>query len=258
MDVQTPSTSLKISMGSNLSNPISDKDLFGEENRKLYNIIIIFIIADFILNEIIIIKDSGIAESDNKKKALILLLLYTFISIIIFGSILLLLNLKKLLLSKIVRFSYLIIGILYYAYQVVMTILIFSEDDFNLDPLDIIIFIIISLTLIPRIVVFLFVRVYERTIIKINKAKIAEEHEMFIEKVVNKLDRSTTNNLKENELEKELDKCGDEEIIFTMNKDEVVVDSKKNNNNQSRNKNKIDKRMSKEEEVEEEEVADLS
>ena len=148
---------------------------------------------------------------------------------------------------------------MYYAFQVTLKILIFAKNDFKLKPFDIILFIIISLTLIPRIVGFLYIRVYERTIKKIDGAKIAEEHEMFIEKVVGNLDRSTNNNLKEQEFEKELDKPEEEEeTIFKMNKDKIITDKNENNNNNSDNNKKQKRKMSGEEEVEEEEVADLS
>ena len=57
MNEETPSTSLKISMGSVTSNPMSDKALFNEENKKFYKIIILVIIIDFFLNELIILHD---------------------------------------------------------------------------------------------------------------------------------------------------------------------------------------------------------
>ena len=256
MKVESASTSLKISMGSDISNPMSDKALFNKENKRLYKIIFIFIILDFILNELILINDCDLISSSNKRKDFILFFLFSLLSICIFGLLLLLLYFKKELLSKITRFSYLIIGILYYVYQVIMKLIFFSEHNFNLIPFDVIIFITISLTIIPRIVGFIYIKIYERTIIKIDNAKIAEEHENFIEKVVNKLDNSTTNNTKENELEKQLEKsCEEEEIIFKMNKDKVVVDT--NNNNQKKNENKKIKKNAKGEEIEEE-VADLS
>ena len=264
MSVETPSTSLKLSMGSNISNPIADKDLFGKENKRLYKIIILFITLDFILNELIIINDSEIISPNDLKKSLLFFFFYTLISIIIFVSILVFIYLNKLLLNKIIRFSYLIIGILYYIYQVIMSIINFANIDFNLTTFNIIVFITISLTIIPRIVGFLYIKIYERTIIKIDNAKVAEEHEMFIEKVVNKLDRSTTSNIKENELEKELNKSDEEEIIFTMNKDKVVFDTTKDNSDSNQNKNKNNdkkirnKNLSKDKEIEEEEVADLS
>ena len=254
------SSMLKISMSSVTSNPMPDREIFIKENKNLYKIILSLIIIDFILNELVIINDCNLLNSKKDSK-LLLFFIFSLLSIIIFGGLLLFLYLKKIILSKIARFFYLLVGILYYAFQVTMKLLYFAKNNFSLKPFDIILFIIISLTLIPRIVGFLFIRVYEKTIKKIDGAKIAEEHEMFIEKVVSNLDRSTNKNLKENEVEKELDKEEkEEEIIFKMNNDKIITDKNESNNNfyNDKNNKKQKNKMPNEEEVEEEEVADLS
>ena len=260
MKKEDNSTSLKLSMGSVASNPLSDKALFGKENKRLYKIILTLLILDFALNILIFINDCNIISAffDDKKEAKVgFFFLYTTSCIIIFGTLLLFLYLNKLLLSKISRFFYLIVGILYYVYQIIIKLLGFAKDDFSLDVFDIIFFITVALTIIPRIVGFLYIRVYERTIIKLYGAKIAEEHEMFLEKVVDKFDRSTISNIKENQMEKEVEKNigEDEEIIFTMNNGKVITDKKPVNNHK---KIKMKNMPNQEEEVEEEEVADLS
>ena len=258
MKNETNSTSLKISMASVTSNPLSDKALFGRENKRLYKIILILFVVDFVLNEFIYFNDCGIISAffDNKKDPSVgLFILYTILSIFIFSTLLLFLYLKKLILSKITRFFYLIVGILYYIYQIIIKLLFFAKDHFSLDAFDVIFFIAVALTIIPRIVGFLYIKVFERTIKKIYGAKIAEEHAMFIEKVVDKFDRSTTN-IRENEMEKEFAKAvgEDEEIILSMNNDKVIADKKTKINNK---KIKMKNMPNKEEEVEEEEVADL-
>ena len=69
---------------------------------------------------------------------------------------------------------------------------------------DYILFIVLALSIIPKITGFLYIRIFERSIIKMEAAKLAEEHEMFIEKVADKLDRSTVGNrILEKEIEKE-------------------------------------------------------
>ena len=263
MNEESHSTSLKISMSSVVSNPISDKDIFEKENLNLFKIIATLIIIDFIFNELIIINDchflKSLKDDEDEDPSTPLLCIFTILSLVIFGSLLLLLYVKKVVLSKLSRFFYLIVGILYYIFQITKKIISLAKDDFSLDIFEIILFIIISLTIIPKIVGFLYIKVYERNLKKIEGARIAEEHEMFIEKVVNKLDRSTTNNSKENELEKELEKTveEDEEIFLTMNNNKVIIDKKDEIKN---NKNNIKKRKlnGQEEEVEKEEVADLS
>ena len=269
MNEETPSTSLKISMGSVTSNPMSDKAIFYQENKKFYKIIIIIIIIDFFLNELIILHDYILIsfldgdneegkDNNNQKKEpeLLLFFLFTVLSIIIYGLILYVLYLKKLILSKITRFCYLIIGIFYFAYQVIIKFLYFGETGFELDAFNIIFFIIVSLTIIPRIMGFLYIRILERSIVKLDKAKIDEEHVNFIEKVANNLDRSTVNKSKEVEYEKELDQTveEDEEVIFKMNNENKVVGNNMNENLIKKKKSKKEE----EKEEEKEEVADLS
>ena len=104
---------------------------------------------------------------------------------------------------------------------------------------------------------FLYIRVFERSIVKLDKAKIDEEHVNFIEKVASNLDRSSVNKNKEIEYEKELDQTveeEEEEVIFKMNNENKVVGNNLNDNLIKRRKSKKEE----EKEEEKEEVADLS
>ena len=226
----THSSILKLSMGSVTSNPMSDKDLFLKENKKFYKIITILMIIDFILNELIILNDNivlYIITDGNRELKIFYFILFTIILITIFGLILFLLSIKKSIISKIIRFFYLIFGALYSIYQIFIKFIELSENDFPIDPFNIIVFVIISLSVIPKIIGFMYIRIYEGTIKKINEAGRAEEQQHFIEKVENKFDRSTINKMKEVEYEKELDKEmeEDEEIYFTMNNNKIIANN---------------------------------
>ena len=226
----THSSILKLSMGSVTSNPMSDKDLFLKENKKFYKIITILMIIDFILNELIILNDNivlYIITDGNRELKIFYFILFTIILITIFGLILFLLSIKKSIISKIIRFFYLIFGALYSIYQIFIKFIELSENDFPTDPFNIIVFVIISLSVIPKIIGFMYIRIYEGTIKKINEAGRAEEQQHFIEKVENKFDRSTINKMKEVEYEKELDKEmeEDEEINFTMNNNKIIANN---------------------------------
>ena len=117
-----------------------------------------------------------------------------------------------------------------------------NDKDFSIGITDIILFIVISLTIIPRITGFLYIRLFEKKIEKMKEAELAEEHELLLEKVVDKFDRSSSSNkLLDKEIDKELEK-DEEEIIFK-------IDNKK------LSANKIKKR--KKEDEDKEEVADM-
>jgi len=221
----------------------SDRVLFNRESIKFLKRVTFLIVGDFILTEYIFVNDYIIISIINDKEInWAIFSICSSISLVFFGVILFLLYLKKPILSKIVRFLYLIIGILFFIFQVIQKMLYLNNKDFSIGIIDIILFIVISLTIIPRITGFLYIRLFEKKIEKMKEAELAEEHELLLEKVVDKFDRSTVGNkLLDKEIDKELEK-DEEEIIFK-------IDNKK------LSANKIKKR--KKEDEDKEEVADM-
>ena len=224
----------------------SDRVLFNRESIKFLKRVTFLIVGDFILTEYIFVNDYIIISIINDKEInWVIFSICSSISLVFFGVILFLLYLKKPILSKIVRFLYLIIGILFFIFQVIQKMLYLNDKDFSIGITDIILFIVISLTIIPRITGFLYIRLFEKKIEKMKEAELAEEHELLLEKVVDKFDRSSSSNkLLDKEIDKELEK-DEEEIIFKM--DNKKISANKINNN------KIKKR----EDEDKEEVADM-
>ena len=222
----SPYPSFKISMSSVVE---SDRELFNRKSSKFYKIILILIISDFVLTEYIFIHDYFLKTNIT----LNLFLIFSLITLIFFISLIILLYLKKILLSKIARFCYLVIGICFFVFEVIIRMMKLSNRDFDMDFYDYILFIALAFSIIPRITGFLYIRIFERAIKKMDEAKRAEEHEMFKEKVYNKLDSSTAGNRNlEKEIEKELEK-DDEEIIFKYKDEKLTGDKIENNKNES-------------------------
>ena len=221
----------------------SDRVLFNRESIKFLKRVTFLIVGDFILTEYIFVNDYIIISIINDKEInWVIFSICSSISLVFFGVILFLLYLKKPILSKIVRFLYLIIGILFFIFQVIQKMLYLNDKDFSIGITDIILFIVISLTIIPRITGFLYIRLFEKKIEKMKEAELAEEHELLLEKVVDKFDRSTVGNkLLDKEIDKELEK-DEEEIIFK-------IDNKKLSANKIKKKKKEDE--------DKEEVADM-
>ena len=221
----------------------SDRVLFNRESKKFLKRVTFLIVGDFILTEYIFVNDYIIISIINDKEInWVIFSICSSISLVFFGVILFLLYLKKPILSKIVRFLYLIIGILFFIFQVIQKMLYLNDKDFSIGITDIILFIVISLTIIPRITGFLYIRLFEKKIEKMKEAELAEEHELLLEKVVDKFDRSTVGNkLLDKEIDKELEK-DEEEIIFK-------IDNKKLSANKIKKKKKEDE--------DKEEVADM-
>lgn len=245
-DKNDHTTSLKISISSVVE---SDRVLFNRESTKFFKIIFFLILGDFILTEYVFIHDYillSLIEDENNNKEIDwkMFSISTSISFIFFSAIIILLYLKKILLSKIVRFIYLIVGIIYFIFQIILKMIHLNEKGFSLGEFDIVLFIILSLSIIPRITGFLFIRIFEKKVIKMKEAELSEERELLFEKVINNLDRSTQGNrIIDKEIEKELEK-EDEEVLIKINED-------KNKNNKNKNKNK------KKDDDDKEEVADM-
>ena len=242
---KTPATSFKISMSSVVE---SDRELFNRESKKFFKIIFFLILGDFILTELVFLHDyilKSYLNDEEGEQDWTLFLILTSVCFFFFSVLLIFLFTKKLILSKIARISYITIGLIFFIYQVIRKMLALSENDFNLEVYDYIVFIVLALSIIPRITGFIYIRIFERNIKKLDEAKLAEEREMFLEKVVDKLDRSTVGNrILEKEIEKELEK-EEEEIIFKVNNEKTLDDNKNNKKKKKRN------------EDEKEEVADM-
>ena len=243
-NVQSSNPSFKISISSVVE---SDRVLFNRESTKFLKVVTFLIILDFVCTEYIFVHDNILITliEENKEINWLIFSICSSISFVFFAVILILLYLKKPLLSKIVRYLYLIIGLLFFMFEVIQKMLFLNDKDFSLNTWDIILFIVISITVIPRITGFLYIRIFERKIKKMKEAELAEEHESLLEKVVDKFDRSTpSNKLLDKEIDKELEK-DEEEIIFKM--DNKKISANKIKNNKIKNKEDNDK----------EEVADM-
>lgn len=240
---QPSNPSFKISISSVIE---SDRVLFNRESIQFLKKVTILIILDLVCTEYIIVNDS-ILNYINKKEDFkwVLLAILSPIAFVFFLVIFILLYLKKPLLSKIARYVYLIIGIIFFIYEVVIKMIALSLKGFSLNYLDYIVFLVIAISIVPRITGFIYIRFFEKKIQKMREAELAEEHELLLEKVVDKFDRSTNSSrLIDKEIDKELEK-DEEEIIFKM--DDKKISANKINNNKIKKKEDDDK----------EEVADM-
>ena len=234
---QTPSTSFKISMSSVVE---SDRVLFNIESKKFYKIILFLIIADFILTELVFIHDYIVKSyiDDKTEKSLKKFFIFSSIALLFFILLLIFLYIKKSIISKIARFSYLSIGLIFFIYQVVIKMIELNDKEFDMGAFDYILFIVLALSIIPRITGFLYIRIFERTLKKLEDATLTEDREAFIEKVADNFDRSTiSNKLLDKEIEKELEK-DEEEIIFKINNEKILENKTENKQNIKKDEDK--------------------
>ena len=166
-NIQSSNPSFKISTSSVIE---SDRVLFNRESTKFLKVVTFLILLDFICTEYIFIHDFIIIPLNDKKDIKwTLFSICSSISFAFFAVILILLYLKKPFLSQIVRYIYLSVGIIFFIYEVILKMLDLNDKDFSLNTLDIILFIVLSITIIPRITGFLYIRIFEKKIKKMKK-----------------------------------------------------------------------------------------
>ena len=233
---------LKMSIGSVISNPIPDDEYLTSEGKKSLNLTTIFIIIDIILTILIFLQEYDFLTKDFKKNFLFFLI-KSFLCIIILVIVIIFFWFHKYYYAQICRFSYVILGTIYYLLKFLIKIInlikeINEENEENDDELNIadIIFLFIHLTtLIPRILAFFFSREYVKKLKKIRQIKLAAEHENFVEKIAARIEKGYTrwsnpniSYIDDNEGDIELNK----KQFFDKNEDDININDSGDNSSE--------------------------
>lgn len=189
----------KMSMGSVISNPIPDIEYLTNEGKKSLNLTTIFVIIDLILIILIILQEYDFLTKDFSKN-FAFFLIKSFLCILILSIVILFFWLHKYYYAQIIRFSYIIFGAIYCIVKFILKIInlikdINEEDEENENQLNIgdIVFLFIHLlTIIPRILAFFLSREYIKKLKKIRQIKFETEHENFVEKIAERIERGYT------------------------------------------------------------------
>ena len=181
----------KKSIGSNISSPIPDDEYVTKEGNKSLKIILIYIIIDFIITLVMLLQDYEFLI--NIRKTLILEYIFrTILCFICFISLIILFCLHKLIAAHIARWSYLILGIIYYALIFTLRIikLIYqSKETKESLVLPVIFFILFIGTIAPRIIVFFKSRKFLNKLDKLYQIKRLEEQEEFVERIATRIEQ---------------------------------------------------------------------
>ena len=171
--------------------PPTDSELKTKEANSILYMLLIFILIDYILTVLLIIYECNIfGGGDNN----ILLLIIELISITVcYTLIYLSLLLKKQQLAKIIRYIYLFaIVIIYFAFELVMTVINFVKNFSDINWVDVVFAIIVILTLPPRILFFYYTGPLIIKISEIDDIKKGEEQDKFRNDLENKMGRDDT------------------------------------------------------------------
>ena len=99
----------------------------------------------------------------------------------------------NLQLTIIIKIVYLVIIIIYYCYEFYSIITLFFDEHFKSDWIDILFFIFVLLTVIPRILFFCYIDTLLKKLIEIDDIKKGEEHDKFRPNLENNMERDDTN-----------------------------------------------------------------
>ena len=172
--------------------PPTDRELKTKEAKIIYYMLLLFGGIDYILSVLIIINKSNFFHSEEENNFILFTIELSSVTVFMI-FILLSLFFFKLQLTKIIKYIYIIVGIIYYCYEILMAIANFVDDNYNSDWIDITFFIFIILTIVPRIFLFYYIGIL---IIKLNEIydiKEGEEHDRLRQNLEKKMERDDTN-----------------------------------------------------------------
>ena len=261
---------LKMSIGSVISNPISDDEYLTKEGNKNLYIATSIIIFDIILVLLVFLQEYNFLTKEGKNYPLFFSI-KSFFTILILALITILFWSHKYYFAQIGRFGYLILGTIYYIIKLVLKIVYIikklteeededePEEDDEVGPTDVIFIFVHLFTILPRILAFFLSKKYIEKLSKIRRIHMAAEHESFIEKIASRIENGYTrwsnpnykaNNEKEITLNKkqyfdkkegkdedeenndnELDREIKEKILITLDGNKIVDDNSTYNSN---------------------------
>ena len=197
---------LNMSVASIISNPIPDDELLIREGDKKLNIILICIVVDLILTLLIILQEYDFLK-ELVNTDILLFFIKSIICILLLGLVIFLYCLHKFYIAIFARFSYLIVGIIYYISKFVFKLVKLiskeeegtqSEGQEDEEPeneikiIDIIFLTLHLFSIIPRILAFYFCRGYIEKLRKLRQIRIEEEHDNFVEKIASRIENGYT------------------------------------------------------------------
>ena len=185
-------TERKDSEYSAMETPPSDRELKERETKKKYYFILLFAGIDYILCVLIIINESNFFNTKEENDILLFIIKISCITIF-FLFIVISLLFFKLKFTKIFKYIYLLISILYYLFQIFTNISNFISENSKGDWVDMLFFLFILLTIIPRIFLFYYIGLLILKLNEIYDIKKGEEHDKFRQNLENRMERGDTN-----------------------------------------------------------------
>ena len=178
---------------SEVQTPLTDLELKAKEAKQIYYYMLLYVAIDYIVCALVIVKESYFFKSNKENDVtLFLIKIITLTAFFLFITIsLLFLNMK---LTKVIRYIYIIILGLYYLFEIFMNIKYFIQNFSEADWMDMVFFLFILLTIIPRLFFFYYIDILIIKIIEIDDFKKGEEHDKLRQNLENKMERGDDTN----------------------------------------------------------------
>ena len=172
--------------------PPTDRELKTKEAKAIYYMLLLFVGIDYIISSLIIINESNFFDTDEENDYLSFIIKLIFITVFML-FVVLSLFFFNLQLTKIIKIVYLVIIIIYYCYEFYSIIALLMDDNLNSDWIDILFFIFVILTIVPRILFFCYIDTLIKKLIEVDDIKKGEEQDKFRQNLENKMERDDTN-----------------------------------------------------------------
>ena len=206
--------------------PLTDLQIMTKEAIEKYNHILIFASIDYIIIILIFLYESNFFNSNENN---ITLFLIKFISLTLFYIFIIIsLLLLNYILTKIIKYIYIIFALIFYLIEIIINLKNLIK---NYSFLGVVFLWIIFLGIVPRLVIFYYIRMIIIKISEIEDIKKGEEHEKFQEKLENKMQRVDTNWSSKNSFDMERKKQSNINKVFSINDNDIKEEEKDNEDN---------------------------
>lgn len=169
-----------------VSNPEPEPVFIGREGTENFRKSILWILSDLVVTIFLIAVEFGLFTDDIEITNIVII---GSIALVIFACILIFVLSHVTILVLISKYLYIIIGSLYYAYKLLLMIIFLIDNESDISNLDLVIFVIVLASIIPRIMGFYNIELLVKVCRKVDDSRRILAHEKFIEKIGNKVDK---------------------------------------------------------------------
>ena len=195
------SFNVNMSIYSSVSNPVPDEVIIGAEGNDKYKYSIIWIIVDLFGTLFLILVEWEKLDLSGES-SLIACIIEACICVFILILFLIFVLSHKTILANIAKYSYISIGSLYYLYKLILMIIFLISNEASISNFALVKFCLILASIVPRIFAFNYIEAYGQVLARVDESRRVAEHEKFLEKIGNKIDKGYSRWSNELEIER--------------------------------------------------------